>query len=552
MPSIRIPPPRDGSVTLPEAVDYHRKHHPDRPVFFFHSDGNPDVTEISFLEFARATDRVGHYLRPRREGPEKQVVALIALSDSLLYQAVTLGIMRAGMIPYPISPRNTAAATVELLKDAGCHRLVTTRETLRPLIDEVEKLLASSLYELALEEMPPLLEIFPKLGYEKEEDPFQLYPGSSRPPLDDILMYLHSSGSTGLPKTIPQTFRTMVHWASFPPITDVRDYKVQLRQAGMPLPAFHTLGIITHLLCGFYGMVPIGLYPPIATTPQAQPMMPTPQNILEHTARTKCNSMIIIPALLQIWASDEKAVKFLSTLEYVGFSGGAVPTKLGNFMTESGVYITPVYGATEFGSPTHLIRSEADATDWEYIKFSEDISVHWVPQGDGTFECHFLTCETHQVSVENLPDVKGYSSNDLWIPHPTKKYFWKIIGRKDDVIVHTSGEKTVPAPMEDVLMSSPYIMGVVIFGRDHDATGVLVELKPQYAIDVNDEQEVAKARNLLWPIVEEANKVGPAFSRIFKEMILFVSQDKPFPRAGKGTVMRKAALQAYETEIEDM
>ena len=29
------------------------------------------------------------------------------------------------------------------------------------------------------------------------------------------------------------------------------------------------------------------------------------------------------------------------------------------------------------------------------------------------------------------------------------------IGRKDDVIIHTSGEKTVPAPIENVLMSSP-------------------------------------------------------------------------------------------------
>jgi hypothetical protein len=29
------------------------------------------------------------------------------------------------------------------------------------------------------------------------------------------------------------------------------------------------------------------------------------------------------------------------------------------------------------------------------------------------------------------------------------------VGRRDDVIIHTSGEKTVPGPMEDILMSSP-------------------------------------------------------------------------------------------------
>lgn len=66
----------------------------------------------------------------------------------------------------------------------------------------------------------------------------------------------------------------------------------------------------------------------------------------------------------------------------------------------------------------------------------------------------------------------------------------------------------------------------------------------------------APKKNLIFfchrPIVEEANKVAPGFSRIFKEMILITSPSKPLPRAGKGTVMRKAALQAYADEIDAM
>ena len=53
-------------------------------------------------------------------------------------------------------------------------------------------------------------------------------------------------------------------------------------------------------------------------------------------------------------------------------------------------------------------------------------------------------------------------------------------------------------------------------------------------------------------MIEEANKIAPAFSRIFKEMILVTSKDKLLPRAGKGTVMRKMALQAYDDEIEEL
>jgi hypothetical protein len=52
------------------------------------------------------------------------------------------------------------------------------------------------------------------------------------------------------------------------------------------------------------------------------------------------------------------------------------------------------------------------------------------------------------------------------------------------------------------------------------------------------------------PVIEEANRLAPAFSRIFKEMILITSTEKPLARTGKGTVMRAAALKLYDAEIE--
>jgi hypothetical protein len=54
------------------------------------------------------------------------------------------------------------------------------------------------------------------------------------------------------------------------------------------------------------------------------------------------------------------------------------------------------------------------------------------------------------------------------------------------------------------------------------------------------------------PTIDEANKVAPAFSKIFKEMILVTHKDKPLPRAAKGTLMRKAALREYHDEIETL
>ncbi len=93
-----VAPPTDGSVNLPETVDFHRQHNPSLPIYAFTKDRASNTPEISYLEFGRACDRVAHYLRSGRRGPEREPVAIMALSDTLLYQTLVVGIMRAGLI----------------------------------------------------------------------------------------------------------------------------------------------------------------------------------------------------------------------------------------------------------------------------------------------------------------------------------------------------------------------------------------------------------------------------------------------------------------------
>ena len=53
-------------------------------------------------------------------------------------------------------------------------------------------------------------------------------------------------------------------------------------------------------------------------------------------------------------------------------------------------------------------------------------------------------------------------------------------------------------------------------------------------------------------MIEEANKIAPAFARIFKEMILIVDREQPMLRTPKGTVQRKATIKAYEAKIDSL
>jgi acyl-coenzyme A synthetase/AMP-(fatty) acid ligase len=119
--------------------------------------------------------------------------------------------------PYLMSPRDTAPAIIKMLKETACHKILTTQETLKPLISGIKQTLDAEKdpYHLDIIEMPPLFTIFPQMGRETSEDSFEEYPKvSSRPGLDQTLLYLHSSGSTGLPKSIKQSFLTMCNWAA--------------------------------------------------------------------------------------------------------------------------------------------------------------------------------------------------------------------------------------------------------------------------------------------------------------------------------------------------
>ena len=41
-------------------------------------------------------------------------------------------------------------------------------------------------------------------------------------------------------------------------------------------------------------------------------------------------------------------------------------------------------------------------------------------------------------------------------------------------------------------------MGAIVFGHAHDQAGILIEPRAEYAIDVEDEDQLIKFRDLLW------------------------------------------------------
>ncbi|TFK74161.1 acetyl-CoA synthetase-like protein [Pluteus cervinus] len=542
--------PLDETYTLAEAVDWNAKHNPDLPFFVFSKDQTPDeVTSITHSAFARACRRVAHAVRDPSLSSPPEVVAIIAHLDTIAYQALVIGLTLAGHMPFPISPRNSPAAVLNLLEKTSCRRLITTQSTLKPLLDGIDSQLAEthSPFGLQVEEAPEVLSIFPELGGKSAERLLPLWPHPVvRPKAEDICLYLHSSGSTGFPKPIPLTHKNIVQWGAI--LGHVRHTHITF--ACMALPPFHALGVFIETMYPVFHQLTIAVYPPCVFSKGQLPMIPSPDNIIEHVRRINPDALVIVPAFLQAWARSPSAISVLNSLKYVYFAGGPLAPKTGQDFVRAGVNVRTIYGGTEFGGVTVFRTVQSTEDDWDWFEFNETVPIRWVPQGDGTFELQLLTSPTYEPSVKNIPDVEGYATSDVFVRHPTNPRLWKIVGRIDDVIIHSSGEKTVPAPMENTILSSQWVEAVVLFGREHDFVGVLVE--PREAVNPFNPRELDDFIDKIWPVIEEANQKAPASSRIYKSMIIVTSPDKPMTRAGKSTIQREASLKLYEQEINQM
>jgi acyl-coenzyme A synthetase/AMP-(fatty) acid ligase len=114
-----------------------------------------------------------------------------------------------------MSPRNSAAAVIDMMEKTKCSRLITTQHSLGSLIDAIKAdfvCQGAEMGQLHIDEVPALKDLYPALVSNSPNEAAVPYPRTSRPSKDDILLYLHSSGSTGFPKPIPMTNISAIHW----------------------------------------------------------------------------------------------------------------------------------------------------------------------------------------------------------------------------------------------------------------------------------------------------------------------------------------------------
>ncbi|KAF5351512.1 hypothetical protein D9758_007194 [Tetrapyrgos nigripes] len=529
-------PPLDQSLPLALLFDYHGTNSPNHPLFRYDEDGELKTIlwKDATAAIRRAAGLVSEYVS--QNGDDIPVVAVLSNVDSMTYFATIAGIMRAGYQPFPLSTRNSPAAIAHLVQKKNVHHIFVNTDG--PMRDLINTAFQDSELTVNIHDMPTFDALY-------KSNKIVDLPSLEGVTQDSVAVILHSSGSTAFPKPIALTMRLFMESAMSAYYGEI-DVGSQVLSAHA-VPMFHLMGVIQIAWTAFLGLT-VSVFPP--TTP---PVIPTPDSVFSAAVKTNSSLLYCVPSFVEALARDPEKVKVLSKFLSVLYAGGPLETTTGDMLFKAGVKIVPLYGQTESGTINHLFPSGPDPLGWQWMRISEHVDPVFVPSDvDHLFKLVLKKCPTHTPAILNafIDGVPVLDTFDLVTRHPQDPRLFQIYGRADDQIMHSTGEKTNPGPIESILVTDPNIDGAIMFGRSKFYAGVIIAPSPDKVFDPQDTEKLAEYRSLIWPTVDKANDFAPAHSRIFKEMILVTHPDKPFQRTPKGSPKRNAVLKDYAEEIE--
>jgi nucleoside-diphosphate-sugar epimerase len=359
----------------------------------------------------------------------------------------------------------------------------------------------------------------------------------------ETLLILHSSGTTGLPKPIPISVGAIAvlnRIVEMPVPEGRRSVHTELLAPTAMvscMPAFHVMGI---------GMLARSIYHRgiLVTLPSGS--LVTAELIISAIEKTKPSSIICPPSILEDICLLPNGIQALSSLDYV-FYGGAPLARGSGDKISSVATLQSCIGSTEtLHAPCYL---PLDRNDWDCFEWNEVSGAVMEEKGDGLFE---LVIEqrpdrSYQPVFYNFPDLREWRTKDLFRRHPTKDGLWRYAGRLDDLLVLSNGEKFMPGSFERHVESHPWVNGALMIGTGRFQTSLIIEPRAEQA-DMDPEAFLEET----WPWVEHANALCPGYARVWRSMVVVAASTKPFARSAKGSVRRRATVDLYAVEVDQM